>query len=270
VIAGMGYNRPDKDRDDYGDINCHNRIVVIIRDYPDSPYSFQEDYSRSKTLAWAKERGAAAVMWYYRSYPLKGAAIPKESYDPDMPLFYIGDRVLSLLLDGSGYSLKTYKESLKEKPIPIDTDYEMWISGRVRKLSAESARNVMGIVYGNDPVLKNEVIVVGAHMDHVGENANSIVFNGADDNASGTGLLSELAHSIAANSSPKRSVMFIHFTSEEEGLLGSKYFAENPTIPFGNIACMVNFDMVGQGHGQVGLAGGQGDCIPYRQSQLFP
>ena len=256
VIAGMGYNRPDKNRDDFGDLDCRNKIVVILRDFPNSPYSFNEDHSRSKTLAWAKEKGAAAVMWHDRAIPVHGAAITKEDYDPNLPLYYISDRVLGLLLDGSGYSLKTYKKAAKEKPLPIDTQYEMWVSTRVRKLPVESARNVMGIVYGNDPVLKNEVVIVGAHMDHVGENANKIIFNGADDNASGTGVLSELARSIAANSSLKRSVMFIHFTGEEDGLLGSDYFVHNPTIPFGNIACMINFDMVGQGNGMIGMAGG--------------
>ncbi|MBU1920204.1 M28 family peptidase, partial [bacterium] len=214
VIAGMGYNRPDKGRDDYGDLDCQNRIVVILRDFPDSPYSFQEDHSRGRTLAWAKEKGAAAVIWYDRSIPVQGAAILEQDYDPNLPMFYIGDQVLSLLLDGSGYSLKTYKSELKKQPIPIDTGYEMWVSVRTRKLSNVSARNVVGIVYGNDPVLKNEVVVVGAHMDHVGENAKGVIFNGADDNASGTGLLSELARNIASGPALKRSVMFIHFTGE--------------------------------------------------------
>ncbi|MBU1920209.1 M28 family peptidase, partial [bacterium] len=92
--------------------------------------------------------------------------------------------------------------------------------------------------------------------DHVGENAKGVIFNGADDNASGTGVLSELARSIASGPALKRSVMFIHFTGEEDGLLGSGFFVNNPTIPFGNIACMLNFDMVGQGYGAVGIAGG--------------
>lgn len=256
VIAGMGYNRPDKGRDDYGDLDCRNRIVVILRDFPDSPYSFQEDHSRGRTLAWAKEKGATAVIWYDRAFPVQGAAILEQDYDPNIPMFYIGDQVLSLLLDGSGYSLKTYKNELKKRPVPVDTGYEMWVSARTKKLSGAAPRNVVGIVYGNDPVLKNEVIVVGAHMDHVGENAKGVIYNGADDNASGSGLLSELAHSIATGPALKRSVMFIHFTGEEDGLLGSTCFVNDPTIPFGNIACMLNFDMVGQGYGVVGTAGG--------------
>jgi hypothetical protein len=256
VIAGNGYLRPDKNRDDYGDLDCKGKIVVMHRGTPESPYSFGEDFSRGKTLAWAKEKGAAAILWHYSSFPLNGPAISKEDYDPNMPLYYIGDRILRLLLDGSGYTQKTYQEKLKTETVPLETDYTMWISARVKKLSTDVSRNVLGIVYGNDPVLKNEIIVVGGHMDHCGVNANGIIYNGADDNASGTAVVSELARSIAAGPPLKRSVLFIHFTAEEDGLIGSKYFVEHPTIPFGNIACMLNFDMVGQGNGVVGMAGG--------------
>jgi hypothetical protein len=256
VIAGMGYLLPDKDRDDYGDLDCHDKIVVIVRDTPDSPYSFAEDFSRSRILAWAKEKGAAAILWNDRPFPLQGAAIDEEHYDPEMPLLYIGDRVLRLLLDGSGYTEKSYKTELKKQPIPLTTGYEMWLSASARKLSTASARNVIGIVYGIDPVLKNEVIVVGSHLDHGGMNTNGIIYNGADDDASGCGVVSELARAISTGEPLKRSVLFVHFTGEEDGLLGSNYFVNNPSIPFGNISCMLNLDMVGQGNGDVGMAGG--------------
>jgi hypothetical protein len=269
VIAGFGYVRPDKGRDDYGELDVQGKIVVLLRGLPESPYDFGSDYSRNVTLKWAKEKGAKAVMWHASEFPLNGAAIRKDVRDENMPMLYIGDRILRLLLDGSGYSQKSYKEKIKSDPIPLETGKEMWISTRVRDISSGKGRNVIGIVYGSDPVLKNEVIVVGGHLDHCGVNSKGVVFNGADDNASGSGVVMELARSVAQGDPLKRSVLFMLFTAEEDGLIGSSYFAEHPTVPFGNIACMMNFDMVGQGNGNVGMEGGEllGRCwTEYRTS----
>lgn len=264
-IAGYGIDRPDKSRTDYGDTAVSGKIVVIIRGQPDSAYDFEEDTYRPSTLKWAKERGAAAILWYDREWPVDGAAIPESDYDPDMPLMYVGDRVLKLLLDGSGHTPRTYKEAIRKAPLPLETGKRLWINTQVRKLPVESARNVIGIVYGSDPVLKNEVIIVGAHLDHIGVNADDIIYNGADDNASGTAVVSELARSFAQNGQTlKRSVMFIHFGAEENGLLGSRYFVRNPTIPFGNAVCMLNFDMSGRGTGEVIMVGGELLGKPWR------
>ncbi|MBU0508714.1 M28 family peptidase [bacterium] len=256
VIVGYGYHRPDKNRDDYGDVNVANKVVLILRDKPDSPFDFEEDYQRRHTLAWAKERRAAAVLYYQDPIPTYGAAIPAELYDSSLPILYVGDRVLHLLLDGTGYSLKTYKDALKRAPLPLETEKRMWVSTRVRKLDGRTPRNVLGIVYGTDPVLKKEVVVVGGHWDHIGKNAKGVIYNGADDNASGTAIVAEIARSIAAEPL-KRTVVFAHFTGEEDGLLGSAHFARRPTVPFGNIVGMINLDCEGAGTGRVVLAGGE-------------
>ncbi|GAA4305532.1 M28 family metallopeptidase [Aestuariibaculum suncheonense] len=114
--------------------------------------------------------------------------------------------------------------------------------------------NVVGFIEGNDPVLKNEYIVLGAHYDHLGlggpssksDKKNAIHF-GADDNASGTAALLEISEKLTAHKAElKRSVMFIAFGAEEQGLLGSKYFTEHPLVPLENIKLMINMDMVGR------------------------
>lgn len=114
--------------------------------------------------------------------------------------------------------------------------------------------NVVGFIEGNDVLLKNEYIVLGAHYDHLGlggpssksEKKNAIHY-GADDNASGTSALLEIAEKIASQKHKlKRSVIFIAFGAEEQGLLGSKYFVENPTVPLSQIKLMINMDMVGR------------------------
>lgn len=114
--------------------------------------------------------------------------------------------------------------------------------------------NVIGVIEGSDDVLKNEFIVIGAHYDHLGMGGASSkkpdtsgIHNGADDNASGTAALLELAEKFAAHRKQlKRSVLFIAFGAEEQGLLGSKYFTEHPVVPLAEIKLMLNMDMVGR------------------------
>lgn len=117
-----------------------------------------------------------------------------------------------------------------------------------------TTQNVIGVIEGSDPVLKNEFIVLGAHYDHLGKGGPSSkkpdtigVHLGADDNASGTAALLEIAERLAANKKDlKRSVLFIAFGAEEQGLLGSKYFVEHPLVPLSSIKLMMNMDMVGR------------------------
>jgi hypothetical protein len=256
VIAGFGYVRPEKDRDDYGTVDVSGKIVLILRAYPNGPYDFTRDHERRQLLTWAKEKRPAAVLFHQQAQSLQGAAIPTELYDSSLPLLCVGDRLVRLLLDGSGYSLETYEDALKNAPLPIETGKRVYVSTRSRKLANQSARNVLGIIYGTDPVLKNEIVVIGAHWDHVGMDARGVIYNGADDNASGTAIAAELARIFAADPL-RRSVMIVHFTGEEDGLLGSEYFVNHPTIPFGNIAGMVNLDCEGLGSGTVVMAGGE-------------
>lgn len=114
--------------------------------------------------------------------------------------------------------------------------------------------NVVGFLEGNDPVLKNEYIVLGAHYDHLGlggptsrSKKRGVVYYGADDNASGVSALLEIAEKLAAHKTElKRSIIFIAFGAEEQGLLGSKFFVEHPLVSINKIKLMLNMDMVGR------------------------
>jgi Zn-dependent M28 family amino/carboxypeptidase len=105
--------------------------------------------------------------------------------------------------------------------------------------------NVVGILPGNDPALKNEYIIVSSHLDHVGTGTGSgdVIYNGAMDNASGVATLIETAKSAAAKKSFKRSIIFLAVTAEEKGLLGSRYYASKPTVPAKAIVADLNTDM---------------------------
>jgi Zn-dependent M28 family amino/carboxypeptidase len=112
------------------------------------------------------------------------------------------------------------------------------------------APNVVAVLRGSDPVLRGEYVVLSAHMDHVGVgepvNGDSI-YNGADDDASGTAALLEVAEALAAlPTAPRRSIIFLHVSGEEKGLLGSRWFSDHPTIPLAQIIANVNVDMIGR------------------------
>ena len=122
------------------------------------------------------------------------------------------------------------------------------IKGKVTKIPTQ---NVVGMVEGSDPVLKNEYIVNSAHYDHVGTNQNAPgedkIWNGADDDGSGTTAIFAMAEALAKSpKKPKRSIIFLWVAGEEKGLLGSEYFAKFPTIPLKNIVTNINIDMIGR------------------------
>lgn len=117
-----------------------------------------------------------------------------------------------------------------------------------------TGRNVVAILEGRDPQLKNEFVIVGAHYDHLGmgkfgstsKDQQPAIHNGADDNASGTAVMLEVARRMGRGPRPARSVVFMAFSGEESGLLGSAHFANNPTITLANARAMLNLDMVGR------------------------
>ncbi|MCF8272994.1 MAG: M20/M25/M40 family metallo-hydrolase [Flavobacteriaceae bacterium] len=131
---------------------------------------------------------------------------------------------------------------------------ELRVDKGVDKKPVVKTCNVVGFIEGNDSTLKNEFIVLGAHYDHLGLGGPSsksekrrVVYHGADDNASGTSALLEIAEKLVSNKEQlKRSVLFIAFGAEEQGLLGSTYFVEHPMVPLSQIKLMINMDMVGR------------------------
>ncbi|MBX6366326.1 MAG: M20/M25/M40 family metallo-hydrolase, partial [Gemmatimonadetes bacterium] len=131
-------------------------------------------------------------------------------------------------------------------------------------------RNVVGLLRGSDPTLAAEAVVIGAHYDHLGHGGfgslapgSTEVHNGADDNASGVGALLAVAERLAAGVRPARSVVFVAFTGEEEGLLGSAYYAAHPVVPLEKTRAMLNMDMVGRLGTQPLLVNGTGTAVEW-------
>ncbi len=258
VIVGHGLSDRKKGWDDYGDIDVEGKIVLIVRGAPENGYDWSEKTGRDSTLNEALDRGAAAVLWIRGDRAVNGAAIHEGVYDPDVPLAYVGERVVDHILYNSGTNLEQYKKKLKDAPRPFPTGKRLHFRADVKLLGEKTARNVLALLPGTDPVLASEVIVVGAHIDHIGINGNGFIYNGANDNGSGASLLLEMARSFAAHRErSRRTILFAGFAGEEQGLLGSTFLTENPIIAVGDMAAMFNFDMVGQGNGDVGVGGGE-------------
>jgi len=132
----------------------------------------------------------------------------------------------------------------KSKVVALSTDFNGQFDNYLNLLEG---KNVLGFIEGSD--LKEELIVVSAHYDHLGKRGNDI-FNGADDNGSGTSTVLDIAQAFQlakdAGNGPRRSMLFLMVTGEEKGLLGSQWYAENPTFPIQNIVADVNVDMIGR------------------------
>ena len=164
------------------------------------------------------------------------------------------------LFAAAGLDLPSLRESPPESAITLD-GVTMTVAAPF-EISEHTPPNVVAMFTGSDPVLRNEYIVYSAHFDHVGigmpNEAGDSIYNGADDDASGTSVLLETAAAFAAmDVIPARSVIFLAVSGEEKGLLGSKYFSENPTVPIGDIIMNINMDMVGRNYPDTVIAVGR-------------
>lgn len=161
-----------------------------------------------------------------------------------------------LLAEGNEQSLRDLHTTLSANPqnfSPRVTTSSLSVDGVTGEETIQS-RNVVAVLPGSDPELAHEAVVLMAHYDHVGigspDAAGDRLYNGADDNASGTAGLLAIANALVeakkAGHGPRRSVMFLHVSGEEKGLLGSRYYSDHPTIPIENVVANINVDMVGR------------------------
>ena len=155
------------------------------------------------------------------------------------------------LFDAAGLDLGAMRDSRLETAMTLE-GITMTVSAPF-EVSEHTPPNVVGILPGSDPILRDQYIVYTAHFDHVGiglpDESGDSIYNGADDDASGTSVLLAAATAFGAlEVRPARSVIFLAVSGEEKGLLGSKYFSENPTVPLEGIIMNINMDMVGRNH----------------------
>jgi len=162
---------------------------------------------------------------------------------------FITQHSADMLLKTSGYNLRQMQERIIAEGKSVSFELKD-ITATFRtyiEINNLASNNVIGIVEGSDPVLKNECVIYTAHFDHVGINANGEVYNGADDNASGSMALLEVAQAfINLKKKPLRTMVFAWVNGEEKGLLGSQYYTDNPPFPLEKTLLDINLDMIGR------------------------
>jgi hypothetical protein len=184
--------------------------------------------------------------------PGVAARMPWES----TPVITITREMADALLEASGLKIDDLKNKIESsnKPASLEIPGTRLTLSTTLKTALVRGQNVLGYVEGSDPVLKNEVVVVGAHLDHLGRRGDYI-FNGADDNGSGSVGILNLAHAFALNpAKPKRTVLFCLWTGEEEGLLGSRFYVLNPAFPLDKTVAYLNLDMISRPYDEKTLA----------------
>jgi aminopeptidase YwaD len=265
VFAGYGFriNNDSVKWDDYKDIDVKNKWVIILRSSPDldNPASKYASFSLDRNKAMvAKDLGAAGVLMV--SGPAFDAndtfdPLAKGGYSVGIPVFWIKRTLADAILSGSNKSISALEKNLNTGKMPAS--FSTGISAEATSdiiQNMAGTRNVAMILPGEDENLKNEYVIFGAHFDHLGmggpgSGSRAVdtvgVHHGADDNASGVAMIIELAGKFAGTkNSHKRSLVFLAFAGEEEGLLGSKQFTEKPVIDLKKADAMINLDMVGR------------------------
>jgi hypothetical protein len=171
-----------------------------------------------------------------------------DDFGVKIPAMHIDGKLADMLL-GENHSLLHIQEEMDKnlKPLSFSIPGKRVSMEVYFRTEQVRAHNIVAKVEGSDPELKDEVVIVGAHYDHEGKDNRGRVFGGADDNASGSAAVLELARAFQnLEQKPKRTILFILFTAEERGLLGARYYVDNPLFPLEKTVAMINLDMLGR------------------------
>jgi aminopeptidase YwaD len=281
VFAGYGIHASDLGYDDYAGLDVKGKVVVVLRFSPDGddPASrFQPHMALRRKASEARAQGAVALLVATGPVGANETAPVKISFDASfadsgLPVLGISTPLAEALFTGHGFTLAELQQRMNERKEPASRPL-----GVAAKLTTDvvqeraDAVNVVALLQGSDPALSEEAVVVGAHYDHLGyggEGSGTLapdvraVHPGADDNASGTAGMLEIARrTVAAH--PPRTVVFVAFSGEEEGLLGSSHFVQHPPVPKERIVAMLNLDMVGRPKAGPALTiGGYGTAVQW-------
>ena len=297
AFVNYGITAPELNYDDYAGARVAGYIAVAFSGTPDgdNPHGTFARYEdlRFKAVA-ARNAGAKGLIVIAREINFKDDPLSRLRYDHStsdagLPVVAVSRQSAERMLQAGGLmnTISELETALREM---VATATKLGRTGeRDKTLEARqlnsvkltlqsdivrrevAAANVIGILEGSDPKLKSEAIVIGAHYDHLGRGgAGSLaqkegeVHHGADDNASGTAGIIELARVFSTQRpKPRRTIVFAAFSGEEEGLLGSNYYVNHPVIPLANTVAMINMDMIGRMKGRKLVIGGVGTAAEW-------
>jgi hypothetical protein len=272
VYVSHGYIIKAKDVDAYQGIDVKGKIMLAVEGFPRG-VSFQdirgkkagEDYDTPET--YARAHGARGVIyvpgvstltfWQNRhKFSLNPSRMRMEKPQQkgaNIPVIYASEAMVKAILNGEKLDYETIRKQASEGTLGegFDLSAGKQASFNVNaKIDRGITQNVVGVIEGADPVLKKEYVAVGAHYDHVGMNQNADgdrIFNGADDDGSGTVATLAIAQALMKSPTrPKRSILLVWHAGEEKGLWGSEFFTDNPTVPIEQIVAQLNIDMIGR------------------------
>ena len=277
-LVTVGYGIEDDNYNDYAGVDVKDKSVILFDGEPTSSgdkYLVSGNSEKSKwsgSVSWqvkaklAREKGAKyvfiitektgedldkeirqrAVMARRFSAPtLK----PVQENPSGTAAFVVSAKVAAEMLGTSVSKLNKLKSEIDKSGKPVPRDFTGMVSLKVGRVSETiDTENVAAFMEGSDK--KDEVLVISAHLDHIGISENGEINNGADDDGSGTVSLLELAEAFskakAEGKGPRRSILFLNVTGEEKGLFGSEYYSENPLLPLKNTIADLNIDMIGR------------------------
>ena len=277
VFAGYGITAPKEHYDDYAGLAAKGAAVIVLRQEPqkDNPHSVFDGNQASQYAALARKVANAS------EHEVGGVVLCNDASDTSdalmkfdragdgsekraLPILQVRRQVIDeIVTESVRRSLPALEKSIDEQFVPQSTTLTGWrIRGRTTIERTEAqARNVLGFLPGTGQpagadapaISAAETVVLGAHYDHLGYGGSSsaapgdtTVHHGADDNASGTALLVEVAKILKSGGALPRGVLFVAFSGEERGLLGSAHYTANPVLPLSDTVVMVNLDMVGR------------------------
>ena len=271
VFAGYGITSESLAWDDYAGIDVRGKAVLVFRHDPEEANPagrFGKDPAAPSTfinkVRNARQRGAKAILFITdpNNHGAEPDAIGKataelEFRDLSILAMHVTRDAVMPLFARAGKDMASVQRTIDQEKKPQSFEFgdaKIRVVADVRSIR-KTVRNVVASIRGSDPVLRNEWLVIGAHYDHLGlgdRNAMSAadlgkIHHGADDNASGTAGVLEIARLVARNRQTlERSVMFMAFAGEELGLFGSSHFVNNPRVPLSSITAMINMDMIGR------------------------
>ena len=285
VFAGYGISSAELKYDDYAVSNAKGRVAIVFAGTPDgdNPHGqFARAGEIRFKVAAARAAGAQALLIIANEEKLKDDRLFRLSYDntgeAGIPVVVVSRQLARRTLGAEDVKLAEFEQAADSRSLDSKgTAVRLQVRGLRLTIDVNVVRrespsfNVIGILPGSDPKLKSEAIVIGAHYDHLGlggEGSGSLsartgIHHGADDNASGVAGLIELAR-IFSTQKPRRTIVFIAFSGEEEGLIGSNYYVNHPIVALANTVAMINMDMIGRLKEKSLIVGGVGTAQEWR------
>ncbi|MFA4924677.1 MAG: M20/M25/M40 family metallo-hydrolase [Ignavibacteriaceae bacterium] len=257
-VVFCGYGISDSCYDDYNSVDVNGKVAMVFKYQPKwniENKGWKNGNPREKARV-AFQHGAVGILFVSfpndekPQLPIGSVISGSGEQNVNFPELHIDIPIANEILNGTGFTLKDLQTKIDstKNPFSLSTKNKVKIKVETDYVKEKRTMNVVGLLEGKDDKLKNEYIIIGAHLDHVGGQGGKVYFPGANDNASGSAAVMEIAQAFAEGKiANKRSIIFVLFACEEQGLYGAKYFASHLPVKQDQVTAMINMDCIGYG-----------------------